>query len=146
MEKFSYVIKVPGGYRVVSEKGKNLGGPYKTRGEAEKRLEQVERFKHMNKKEALDALRRLSQDMKLVGESELSDKISCAISALAGTKKPKTDCSYTSIMRELRDGDDECRLKFQKTFKHVFDSALNENLENPTRVALLAAMKAIDYA
>jgi hypothetical protein len=35
------------GYYVVSEKAeKNLGGPYKTRAEAEKRLRQVEYFKH----------------------------------------------------------------------------------------------------
>ena len=41
------IKKVKGGYQVVSEKsGKNLGGPYKTREEAEKRLRQVEFFKH----------------------------------------------------------------------------------------------------
>lgn len=41
-----YVIKkVKGGYKVLSEQGKNLGGPYKTKGEAEKRLKQVEYFK-----------------------------------------------------------------------------------------------------
>jgi hypothetical protein len=40
------IKKVTGGYRVVSEKGKNLGGPYKTKKEAEKRLQQVEFFKH----------------------------------------------------------------------------------------------------
>jgi hypothetical protein len=34
-----------GGYRVLSSKGKNLGGPYKTREEALKRLRQVEFFK-----------------------------------------------------------------------------------------------------
>lgn len=35
------------GYYVVSEKSeKNLGGPYKTKAEAEKRLQQVEYFKH----------------------------------------------------------------------------------------------------
>ena len=34
------------GYRVVSEKGRNLGGPYATKAEAEKRLRQVEFFKH----------------------------------------------------------------------------------------------------
>jgi hypothetical protein len=33
------------GYRVLSRKGKNLGGPYQTREEAEKRLRQVESFK-----------------------------------------------------------------------------------------------------
>jgi hypothetical protein len=41
------IKKVEGGYKVVSEKGqKNLGGPYKTKKEAEKRLQQVEYFKH----------------------------------------------------------------------------------------------------
>jgi hypothetical protein len=41
------IKKVKGGYKVASEKsGKNLGGPYKTREEAEKRLRQVEFFKH----------------------------------------------------------------------------------------------------
>jgi hypothetical protein len=43
----SFMIKkVSGGYKVVSEKGKNLGGPYKTKQAAEKRLKQVEYFKH----------------------------------------------------------------------------------------------------
>jgi hypothetical protein len=41
------IKKTSGGYKVVSEKGnKNLGGPYKTKAEAEKRLRQVEFFKH----------------------------------------------------------------------------------------------------
>ena len=40
------IRKVKGGYQVLSESGKNLGGPYKTRAEAEKRLRQVEYFKH----------------------------------------------------------------------------------------------------
>jgi hypothetical protein len=41
------IKKVKDGYKVVSEKkGKYLGGPYKTRAEAEKRLRQVEFFKH----------------------------------------------------------------------------------------------------
>jgi hypothetical protein len=41
------VKKVTGGYKVVSKKGKNLGGPYKTKAEAQKRLQQVEFFKRM---------------------------------------------------------------------------------------------------
>jgi hypothetical protein len=41
------IKKVKGGYQVVSEKsGKNLGGPYKSKEEAAKRLRQVEFFKH----------------------------------------------------------------------------------------------------
>ena len=40
------IKKVKEGYKVVSEKtGRNLGGPYKSREEAEKRLRQVEFFK-----------------------------------------------------------------------------------------------------
>jgi hypothetical protein len=40
------VRKVRGGWKVVSKKGKNLGGPYKTKAKAKKRLRQVEYFKH----------------------------------------------------------------------------------------------------
>ena len=40
------IVKVKGGYKVVSSKGKSLGGPYKTKEEAQKRLRQVEFFKH----------------------------------------------------------------------------------------------------
>ena len=44
------IKKVKAGYKVVSEKtGKNLGGPYKTREEAAKRLRQVEFFNTHNK-------------------------------------------------------------------------------------------------
>jgi hypothetical protein len=44
------IKKVKGGYQVVSEKtGKNLGGPYKTKEEAKKRLRQVEFFKHQSR-------------------------------------------------------------------------------------------------
>ena len=43
------IKKVKGGYKVVSEKGKNLGGPYPTKAAAKKRLQQVEYFKHRGK-------------------------------------------------------------------------------------------------
>ncbi len=40
------IKKVKEGYKVVSEKtGKNLGGPYKSKAQATKRLQQVEFFK-----------------------------------------------------------------------------------------------------
>jgi len=38
------------GYQVKSESGKNLSKPNLTKAEAEKRLAQVEMFKHMKKK------------------------------------------------------------------------------------------------
>jgi hypothetical protein len=40
------IVKKKDGYHVLSEKGKNMGGPYKTLAEAKKRLRQVEYFKH----------------------------------------------------------------------------------------------------
>jgi hypothetical protein len=41
------IKKVAGGCKVLSENGKkNLGGPYKTKKEAKKRLRQAEFFKH----------------------------------------------------------------------------------------------------
>ena len=43
------IKKVRGGYKVVSKSGKNLGGPYKTKSAAEKRLKQVEYFKDKKK-------------------------------------------------------------------------------------------------
>ena len=44
------IVKRKAGYFVLSEKARrNLGGPYKTREEALKRLHQVEFFKHIKK-------------------------------------------------------------------------------------------------
>jgi hypothetical protein len=40
------IKKQKNGYLVVSHRGRNLGGPYKTLEEARKRLRQVEFFKH----------------------------------------------------------------------------------------------------
>ena len=43
------IVKRKAGYVVLSEKTRrNLGGPYKTRQEAKKRLRQVEFFKHIS--------------------------------------------------------------------------------------------------
>jgi len=39
------IRKTKGGYHVLSHKGRNLGGPYKTKAAAQKRLRQVEFFK-----------------------------------------------------------------------------------------------------
>ena len=44
--KAEMIKKVKGGYQVLSSKGRNMGGPYKTLEEAQKRLRQVEYFKH----------------------------------------------------------------------------------------------------
>lgn len=43
------ITKRKDGWHVISESGKNLGGPYKSRKAAETRLRQVEFFKHKGK-------------------------------------------------------------------------------------------------
>ena len=40
------IVRVRGGYQVLSSKGRNMGGPYKTPEEAQRRLRQAEFFKH----------------------------------------------------------------------------------------------------
>ena len=44
------IKKTTQGYKVTSEKGKNLSKPNLTKEQAKKRLAQVEMFKHMKKK------------------------------------------------------------------------------------------------
>lgn len=46
LQRLSYIEKEKGGYKVKSEEGKNLGGPYPSKAKAKKRLQQVEYFKH----------------------------------------------------------------------------------------------------
>lgn len=43
------IVPGKGGLYVKSEKGKNLGGPYKSRKAAQRRLAQVEYFEHLKK-------------------------------------------------------------------------------------------------
>lgn len=43
------IVKRKDGFHVLSEQGKNLGGPYKDKAQAEKRLKQVEMFKRIKK-------------------------------------------------------------------------------------------------
>ena len=51
--KVSKIVKKDNKYQVQSEKGRNLG-TYNTKSEADKRLKQVEMFKHMKKKSSYD--------------------------------------------------------------------------------------------
>lgn len=86
----------------------------------------------------------ICKDLKLAGEHILADKISCVLSALAGTKHPRHDLSYSYVMRELRKKHEDKVLDFQKTFKKTFEDALDAEMEGPEQVALLAALKKID--
>jgi len=84
------IQNVSGGYRVVSEKGKNLGGPYRTKKEAEKRLEQVEFFKH-NKEDlaASDASKTLASSKSTVTPISPTDPIHAFCGHLLSPRRPR---------------------------------------------------------
>lgn len=112
--KIARIKKLPGGkYRVVSMKGKNLG-TYNSREGAEKRLKQVEYFKHVDNSSADD-----SDDENVI---DLMNAV---------------DFSYSAIMREMRQNasKDQVRL-FLTLFKKEFDNAVKSKLQKPEKVAL----------
>lgn len=115
LEKLARIRKLPGGkYRVLSEKGKNLGTS-KTKNEAVKRLRQVEYFKHQDKNNA--------EELKII---DLTDA---------------DDFSYSAIMRKMRQkASPEQVREFLKCFKNYFDKAVKNKLQRPERVALQNAL------
>lgn len=116
LSKFARIRKIPGGkYRVLSQKGKNLGTS-DTKGEAVKRLRQVEYFKHQDQHKSED-------------EESVID--------LTGT----TDFSYSAMCREIRQhASKEQTVEFLSLFKKEFDKAVKENLQNPEKIALQNAL------
>lgn len=111
------IVKLPNGkYRVLSEKGKNLGTS-KTKQEAVKRLREVEFFKHQDSNNAED-----TEDLK-------DDKIISLLNA--------TDFSFSAIMREMRQKASKEQVKeFIILFKTEFDKAIKNKLEKPDKIAL----------
>lgn len=87
----------------------------------------------------------ICKDLRLLGDSELTKKAICAYAAVTDSENPQIDLSYSYIMRKLRKGKDDRRKKFQKTFKEVFDRSLSEDLDEPDSIALMAAIKAINF-
>jgi len=67
------IVKSKDGWHVHSEGGKNLGGPYRSRAEAVKRLQQVEYFKHH--KTAGLGLNMDRQSKLFVGRANAGDKL-----------------------------------------------------------------------
>jgi len=118
MEKLAYIRKqVNGKYKIFSEEGKSLG-EYDFFSEAKERLKQIEYFKHKKSK----ILRR--KLLKVLAYEEPS---------------------YSAIMRELCKKDKAILVIFMSAFKRAFDDSVIEELENPDKIALLAAMKSINY-
>jgi hypothetical protein len=113
--KVARIRKLPGGkYRVLSEKGKNLGTS-NTKGKAVKRLREVEYFKHKDDNDA--------------EEKEVIDLMDA------------DDFSYSAIMRKMRERASKEQVKvFLKMFKDQFDKAVKSKLQKPEKVALQNAL------
>ena len=110
--KIAKIKQLPNGsYQVVSQKGKNLG-TYKSRKAAEKRLRQVEYFKHLDKSNANDSIQKIN----------LTDI---------------DDYSYSAILRKLRKVcDNQTVIEFLAIYKKCFDKAYKEKLQKPELIAL----------
>lgn len=88
----------------------------------------------------------ICKDLRILGDNSLTKKALFAYAAMYDVESPRVDLSYSYIMRKLRaEGNDERRLKFQKVFKDSFDQALYNDLDNPENIALMNAVKAIDF-
>jgi hypothetical protein len=114
MVKLAVIRKLPSGkYRVLSEKGKNLG-TYDSRSAASNRLREIEFFKHKDESKA---------DDKVIDLTDIDD-FSCS-----------------AIMRKLRQkATKEQVMHFLKLFKVHFDKAVKNNLQKPEKIALNNAL------
>jgi len=141
MKKIAIIRELSNGkYRVESEKGRNMG-TYDSRSKAEKRLKQIEMFKHMKKrnKKSNKELNDLYSYFNKHGEEDFF----CCINELL--KNANSDIlSYSSIMRDLRKEDVKIKQLFQETFKKSGDQAMNDNIKNPEEYALMQGLKAIE--
>ena len=115
LEALAKIKKMPDGkYRVLSQKGKNLG-TYKSREGAKKRLQMVEMFKHMDENKA--------NDEKVIDLTDIDD------------------FALSAIMRKLREkSTPEIAKQFLQLFKRQFDNAVKRKIHKPDRVALQNAV------
>lgn len=87
----------------------------------------------------------ICKDLRMLGDNDLTQQAICAYAAITNTEDPRPDLSYSYIMRKLRKGDKKRRLMFQKAFKEAFDTGLYQDVEDPAALALMVAVRAIDY-
>lgn len=82
-------------------------------------------------------LRKIACKLKDSYEHELADKVLCALAVLTDGAEPKAHLSYSYIMRDLRKNHPDKVNKYQKIYKHFFDKALIEGLEDFQDIALM---------
>lgn len=117
--KIAKIRKMPDGrYRVLSQKGKDLG-TYRSQKGAEKRLRQVEFFKHLDKSKADD-------EGNAIEPIDLTEA---------------DEFTYSALMRKLRQKADPEQVKtFLRLFKLQFDKAVKGKMHKPEKIALQNAI------
>ncbi len=126
MNKIAFIKEISKGkWRVLSKKGRNLG-TYDSKEQAEKRLKQVEFFKHwpfhpIRKKKSIEDL----YGKIVLGEESME------------TSLAETTSTFSAEMRELRKNNPEKVMSFLKQFNQSFQNSLQEGIDNPEQAALL---------
>lgn len=91
----------------------------------------------------INDLIKLAQEKRLAG-LDVSEELLLIAIATDGIS-PRSDLTYSYVMRELRrKADEEVVRKFMKEFKAAFEEALDESVNNPEQAALMQALKEID--
>lgn len=118
--KNARVRRLPNGkWRVLSQKGKNLG-TFDSERAAKKHLKEVEYFKHLDKSDA--------QDDKSIIDLTRAEEF-----------------AYSAIMRQIRQHASKDQVKiFLKLFKIEFDRAVKSKFKKPERIALQNSLVKFD--
>ncbi len=91
-----------------------------------------------------EQLKKIAQDLREAGETDLADGVCCVFAALTGEKKPKIDLTYSAACREIRKKQPNKLKPFQKLFKQKFDEALIEGLDDPEDSALMECLNKME--
>ena len=100
MLKTAKIEKRQDGYYVVSEKGKNLGGPYGSREKAEERLGQVEYFKHKEASYLTDQMAKHAISAQDIALPAIGGAIGAATgrTLFGGTDRTKTIATIAGLL------------------------------------------------
>ena len=138
MTKLAKIVKRKKGYHVVSEEGKNLGGPYSSREKAEERLKQVEFFKYKGR---LDFSRLVKKSWKPRPNSKITQAYINEIieETLANIEMALHDEEQNMI--EFFDGD------WAALFEGAIDyavSSIGSNVPHPGQISAEVLPKALE--
>ena len=94
----------------------------------------------------LSYLRKLAKNSHLNGKTKLANKALAVIAKETGLATPRSDLSYSSIMRDLHKQDPKKMIEFMTVFKEAFDEACkSEGAEEAGQIALMEAVQKVNY-